>query len=60
MNDELRFPADPPKFEVWNHLESGSDMARNEIADTGFIDQPSKLGEHERQLLCSGSRVSRV
>lgn len=51
MNDELRFPADPPKFEVWNHLESGLDMARNEIAEPHFLDEPPKLREHERQLL---------
>src|SRR5262245_13808221 len=31
MPDGLGFPAEPPEFEVWNYLESGLHMARDEI-----------------------------
>lgn len=38
----LRFPNSPPRFEVWNHLHSGLDLARMEFEE---------LGEKEKRAL---------
>jgi hypothetical protein len=57
MADDRRFPDQPPKFEVWNYLERGLDMARNELDEPVYIDDSTstertpRLGEKERKLL---------
>jgi hypothetical protein len=48
MPTSLQFPDTPPRFEVWNHLHSGLDLARMEFDD---------LGKREKEALDNFAEV---
>jgi hypothetical protein len=55
MGERMKFPERAPQFEVWNHLESGLDHARQEFNDYRHLVGSSKhdesVGSEEQQAL---------
>ena len=46
----MRFPKRGPRFDVWNHLESGLDQARAEFPDFEYVDEAGTLPEDDKRV----------